>query len=101
MFKAREYVVFEPTALRVGDTLSAFLPDKPTINKTSSGIEIEGIEYLAVADLTEEQKGGKMVQDLVILGEVTIDRVPILSSYSWPLAHRDIPRGDNSAFLVV
>lgn len=70
-FKAREYVVFEPTTLRVGDTLDAFLPEKPTINKTQSGIQIEGVEYLAVSDLSEEQKEGKTVQDVVILGEVT------------------------------
>jgi len=69
-FKAREYVVFEPTALRVGDTLDAFLPRKPTINKIPSGIEIEGVEYLAVADLTKEQKEENLtVQDVVILGE--------------------------------
>ena len=91
-FKAREYVVFEPTALRVGDTLDAFLPEKPTINKTPSGIEIEGIEYLAVADLTEEQKEGKTVQDVVILGEVMVHRAPILSSYLWP--------GATGTFLV-
>lgn len=70
-FKAREYVVFEPTTLRVGDTLDAFLPEKPMINKTQSGIQIEGVEYLAVSDLSEEQKEGKTVQDVVILGEVT------------------------------
>ena len=77
-FKAREYVVFGPTMVRVGDALDAFLPGKPTINKTPSGIEIEGIEYLAVADLTEEQKEGKTVQDVLILGEVTVNRTSIL-----------------------
>lgn len=71
-FRAREYVTFEPTTLRVGDTLDAFLPEKPTIKETLSGVEIEGVEYLAVADLSEEQKEGKTVQDVVLLGEVTI-----------------------------
>jgi len=71
-FRAREYVAFEPTTLRVGDTLDAFLPEKPTIKETLSGVEIEGVEYLAVADLSEEQKEGKTVQDVVLLGEVTI-----------------------------
>lgn len=58
--------------LPIGDTLDAFLPKKPTIDKTPSGVEINGIEYLATADLTEEQKEGKTVQDVVILGEVTV-----------------------------
>ena len=71
-FKTREYVVFEPTALHVGNPLDAFLPKKPVIEKTSSGIEIEGVEYLAAADLTEDQKEGKTVHDVIILGEVTI-----------------------------
>ena len=70
-FKTREYVVFEPTTLRVGDTLDAFLPEKPTIKETLSGVEIEGVEYLAVSDLTEEEKEGKTVQDVVLLGEVS------------------------------
>ena len=70
--KAREYVVFEPTTLRVGNTLDAFLPEKPTIKETLSGVEIEGVEYLAVADLTEEQKEGKTVHDVVLLGEVRV-----------------------------
>lgn len=74
-FRAREYVVFDSTTLRVGDSLDAFLPEKPIINKTPSGIEIEGIEYLALADLTEEQKEGKTVQDVIILGEVIVYRV--------------------------
>lgn len=100
MFKAREYVVFEPTTLRVGDAMNAFLPKKPTIKKTPSGVEIEGVQYFAVADLTEEQKEGKTVQDVLILGEVTVGRAPILPSYLQPGAYRDIPRGDNSAFLV-
>ena len=99
-FKAREYVVFEPTALRVGDTLDAFLPEKPTINNTPSGIEIEGVKYLAVADLTEEQKEGKMVQDVIIVGEVTVDRAPIILFVLMTECNRDIPLGDNFAFLV-
>ena len=70
----REYVVFEPTALQVGGALDAFLPEKPKINETPSGVEIEGVEYLAADDLTEEQKEGKTVQDVVILGKVTIHR---------------------------
>ena len=78
-FKAREYVTFEPTALRVGDTLDAFLPEKPTINETLSGVEIEGVEYLASTDLSEEQKEGKTVHDVVLLGEVTTDLTPILT----------------------
>jgi hypothetical protein len=82
-FKAREYVVFESPTLRVGHTLDAFLPEKPTINKTPSGIEIEGIEYLAVADLTEEQKEGETVQDVLILGEVAVNRPLILPSCLW------------------
>jgi hypothetical protein len=69
-FKAREYVVFGPTTLRVGDSLDAFLPEKPEIKETLSGIEIEGVEYLAATDLTEEQKQGKTVRDVVIFGEV-------------------------------
>jgi hypothetical protein len=81
-FKAREYVVFEPTALRVGDTLHAFLPAKPTIKETLSGVEIEGVEYLAVAGLSEEQKEGKTVQDVVVLGEVTIYQAPFSPSCS-------------------
>jgi len=81
-FKAREYVVFEPTILPVGDTLHAFLPEKPTIKETLSGVEVEGVEYLAVADLSEEQKEGKTVQDVVLLGEVTIYQAPLSSSYS-------------------
>ena len=76
-FKAHEYVVFEPTTLRVGDTLRAFLPENPTIKKTLSGVEIEGVEYLAVADLSEEQKEGKTVRDVVLLGEVMIYRAPL------------------------
>lgn len=100
-FKAREYVVFEPTTLRVGDTLDAFLPRKPTINKIPSGIEIEGVEYLAVADLTKEQKEEKTVQDVVILGEVTANRTSILYTTLITVCNRDILRGDNSAFLVV
>ena len=71
-FRAREYVVFDSTTLRVGDSLDAFLPEKSIINKTQSGIEIEGIEYLAFADLTEEQKEEKTVQDVIILGEVIV-----------------------------
>lgn len=70
--------MFEPTVLRVGDALDAFLPRKPTINKTPSGIEIEGIEYLAVADLAEEQKEGRTVHDVLIFGEVTVNRTSIL-----------------------
>jgi hypothetical protein len=83
-FKAREYVVFESPKLPIGDTLHAFLPRRPTINKTPSGIEIEGVEYLAAADLTEEQKEREAVQDVVILGEVTVHGVPVSSSCSWP-----------------
>jgi len=71
-FKAREYVVFESATLPVGDTLDAFLPEKPTIKETLSGVEIEGVEYLAVADLSEGQKEGKTLKDVVLLGEVTI-----------------------------
>jgi hypothetical protein len=71
-FIVREYVVFEPTALGVGGALGAFLPEKPKIDETPSGVEIEGVEYLAAADLTDEQKEGKTVQDVVILGKVTI-----------------------------
>jgi len=94
--------VFEPTALRVGDTLDAFLPRKPTINKIPSGIEIEGVEYLAVTDLTKEQKEENLtVQDVVILGEVTANRTPILYTTLIAVCNRDILRGDNSAFLVV
>jgi hypothetical protein len=77
-FKTREYVVFEPTTLLVGDALNAFLPEKPAVKETLSGVEIEGVEYLAVADLSEEQKEGKPVQDVVLLGEVTIYRAPSL-----------------------
>ena len=73
-FKAREYVLFEPTTLRVGVALDAFLPEKPAIKNTLSGVEIEGTEYLAAADLSEEQKEGNVVQDVVILGEVIIHR---------------------------
>ena len=83
-FKAREYVVFGSTTLRVGDTLDAFLPEKPTITETLSGVEIEGVEYLAAADLSEEQKKGKTVQDVVILGEVIIYRASILAPCSSP-----------------
>lgn len=67
--------------IRVGHTLDAFLPEKPTVNNTPSGIEIEGVEYLAVADLTEEQKEGKTAQDVILVGEVTVDQAPILPSY--------------------
>jgi len=70
MFKAREYVVFESTTLPIGETLDAFLPEKPTIKVTLSGVKIEGVEYLAVADLSEEQKEGKTIQDVILLGEV-------------------------------
>lgn len=73
-FRAREYVLFEPTTLRVGAALNAFLPEKPAIKQTPSGVEIEGVEYLAAADLSEEQKEGNAVQDVVILGEVKIHR---------------------------
>lgn len=96
-FKAWEYVVFEPTTLRVGDTLNAFLPEKPTIKKTPSGVEIEGVEYLAVADLSEEQKEGKTVQDVVLLGEVNND-LPNPSLVVLLIAgfNRGIPHGDSS-----
>ena len=83
-FKAREYVVFEPTTLCAGDPLDAFLPEKPTIEETLSGVEIEGVEYLAAADLSEEQKEGKTVQDMVLLGEVTVSRASIYHlAYGW------------------
>jgi hypothetical protein len=76
-FKTREYVTFEPTGLRVGSALDAFLPEKPTIEETPSGIEIEGVEYLAAAELTEVQKEGKIVHDVIIFGQVTVYRAQI------------------------
>lgn len=100
-FKAREYVTFEPTTLRVGKALYAFLPEKPTIKETSSGVEIDGVEYLAVADLSEEQKKGKTVQDVVLLGEVSNDLTnpgliaPLTSGFI-----RDIHLGDSSVSSV-
>jgi len=81
-FKAREYVTFEPTTLPVGDTLDAFLPEKPTITETLSGVDIDGVEYLAVTDLSEEQKEGKTVHDVILLGEVTIYQTPTLTPCS-------------------
>ena len=100
-FKAREYVAFEPTALRVGEPLDAFLPKKPTIKKTLSGVEIEGVEYLAVAGLSEQQKEGKMVRDVVLIGEVVISRrSQILSPSLMSGFHRDIHLGGNSVSSV-
>lgn len=81
-FKAREYVTFEPTTLHVGDTLDAFLPEKPTITETLSGVNIDGVEYLAATDLSEEQKEGKTVYDVILLGEVTIYQVPTITPCS-------------------
>lgn len=83
-FKAREYVAFGPPTLRVGGTLHAFLPEKLTITEKLSGIEIEGVEYLAVANLSEEQKEGKTVQDVIVLGEVKIYQVLILNAPAYP-----------------
>lgn len=101
-FKAREYVVFEPSTLRVGDTLDAFLPEKPTIKETLSGVEIEGVEYLAATDLSDEQKEGRTVQDVVLLGEVTSPNSDLGVFLMIELIIvRDIPRGDNFVFSVV
>ena len=100
-FKAHEYVVFEPTTLRVGDTLHAFLPEKPKIKKTLSGVEIDGVEYLAVADLSEEQKEGKTVRDVVLLGEVMIYRVPLSPVLLIAGFNRGIPHGDSSVSSAV
>jgi hypothetical protein len=99
--KIREYVVFEPTTLRVGDPLDVFLPKRPTIKETLSGVEIDGVEYLTVADLSGEQKEGKTAQDVVLLGEVIIYRASVVAhAHSW-VYNRDIPRGDNSVSSVV
>jgi len=99
-FKAHEYVVFEPSTLRIGNTLHAFLPEKPKIKETLSGVEIDGVEYLAVADLSEEQKEGKTVQDVVLLGEVMIHRVPLSPALLIAEFNRDIHHGDNSVSSV-
>lgn len=79
----------------MGDTLDAFLPEKPTIKTTLSGVEIEGVEYLAVSDLTEEEKEGKRVQDVILLGEVRHSPPSQGSALLIVRSNRDIRRGDN------
>ena len=92
--------MFEPTTLHVGEAPGAFLPENPTIKETLSGVEIEGVEYLAVAGLSEEQREGKTVRDVVLLGEVTVYETQVLSSRLCLGFSRDIHLGDNSASLV-
>ena len=99
--KLREYVTFELPALCLGDTLDAFLPKKPRITETLSGIEIGGVQYLAAADLSEKQKDGKTVQDVIVLGEVTIFRTSALNALLIPGFNRDTPHGGNSVSSVV
>jgi len=92
--------VFEPPTLRVGEALEAFLPGNPTIKETPLGVEIEGVEYLAVAGLSEEQKEGKTARDVVLLGEVMIYGTQILSPRLCLKSSRDIHLGDNSVSSV-
>ena len=82
--------------------MDAFLPEKPTIKETLSGVEIEGVEYLAATDLSDEQKEGRTVQDVVLLGEVTSPNSDLGVFLMIELIIvRDIPRGDNFVFSVV